>query len=193
MKRWLFLILFFAAACNPAEENPQKVRREYFDIKGLLDKQIELLDSIGPSLHKIAVIDGVRDTITYTPGSSGWRKELEIFDEADLNKPRLKGLYEISEKKSPESYEIIYASKDPHSTPIDSLFVSVKTADKKSMKIHVLFHAGNFFYSSSQRLELDFTDMNGQLFLKSFDIQGWQKLILRDTTLYHIEASVKWP
>ena len=180
-----------AVACKPATENRQKVIREYYNLKGLMDKQVELLDSIGPSLYKTATIDGVSDTITYTPDSSDWYRELEIFDEADLNKPRLSGLYEITDKNSPKSHEVIYVSKDPRSTLIDSLVVSTVSGNKKLMKIHAFYNTGNFFYSSSQQFRLNFTDLNGQLLLERFSITGWQKMILRDTTRYQIRAIIK--
>lgn len=161
----------------------------FFDIAGLIDNQVQLLDSIGPSLLKKAIIDGVEENTQFTPSDDTiWAKELMIFKSADINKPKLVDNYDIMETQISGAKIIIYKSKYPDTTQVDSLAISFSDSENKPLTIHALLVSNNTLFESEKTLELSFKDVSGQTILSKYKIEGWQKMISKDSTIYFIEG-----
>ncbi|MCK5102332.1 MAG: hypothetical protein KAR17_05940 [Cyclobacteriaceae bacterium] len=165
---------------------------KFFNIVGLIDKQVQLLDSIGPSLLKTAIIDGVYEKTQFTPpDNSTWAKELTIFKSADINKPILADSYELIETKISGSKSIIYKSKFPKTTQVDSLALSFLDNEENPIKIHARITSVNALFESEKNLDLTFKNANTQSMLSNYKIEGWQKMISKDSTTYLIEGFVR--
>ena len=161
----------------------------FFDITGLIDNQVQLLDSIGPSLLKKAIIDGVEENTQITPSDDTiWAKELMIFKSADINKPKLADNYDIIETQISGSKTIIYKSKYPETTQVDSLVISFSDGENKPLTIHARLVSSNTLFESEKNLELAFKVVSGQIILSKYKIEGWQKMISKDSTIYFIEG-----
>lgn len=161
----------------------------FFDIAGLIDHQVQLLDSIGPSLLKKAIIDGVEENTKFTPSDGAiWAKELMIFKSADINKPKLVDNYEIIETQISDLKIIIYKSKYPESTQVDSLALSYGDNNKMPLKTHARLASNNTLFESEKTLELAFKVVDGQIILSKYTIEGWHQMISKDSTIYFIEG-----
>ena len=93
-------MLLIVWSCGPAIEKRQKAIDVYYDIDGLVNEQLLLLDSISPSLLKTATINNVQEKTEFSPSDSLWQKELLIFRSADINKPMLIDSYLKVEDKN---------------------------------------------------------------------------------------------
>lgn len=175
------------------ESNQVKTAKKYYDINGLIDHQVKMLDSIGFFLLKKAAIDGVEETVRFShPNFAAWENELSIFKSADINKSRLLDSYDIIETKNDAVKLIIYKSKTPESTQVDSLALSFSIKDNYLLKIHAFITSNNALFESEKNLELEFTNLNNGInLLSSYKIEGWQKMISKNSTTYSIEGSIQ--
>ena len=178
-------------SCGPAIEKKQKAIDVYFDINGLVDKQLLLLDSISPSLLKTATINGIQEKTEFIPTDSLWEKELLIFRSADINKPMLVDSYLKSEDKNESISSITYISKFPKSTLVDTLFISLKSTVPS--QVYVSMRSQNTLFKTSKKLTLNFKDLQGQPALTDYSVVGWQKMISKDSTYFDILGSINLP
>jgi hypothetical protein len=178
-------------SCGPVIEKQQKSIHTYYDIDGLVEEQLLMLDSINPSLFKTATINGVQEKTVFTPTDSIWRKELEIFRSADINKPRLINSYLQTEENSENDSSITYISKFPKSTLADTIRVVFK--NDLPEQIYASLRSQNTLFKTSKKLTLSFKGFQGQPVLSDFSILGWQKMISKDSTHFDIQGRINLP
>ena len=152
-----------------------------------------MLDSISPILYKKAVIDGKEELIELTPTDSIWTKELMIFRSADINKSMFADSYISSEDSNSETKTILYKSKIPKSTKVDDLTITLSVPDNNPLKIHAYITQGNSLFESQKILKISFKNYQGQQRIISYSIEGWQKMISKESTTYHIESNIIYP
>jgi hypothetical protein len=192
LNRWLLLFLLLLYwSCRPIEKNELEVTNQYYDINGLIDHQVKTLDSISLFLLKKAAIDGVEESVQFSqPDLAAWTKELSIFKSADINKSMLVGSYDIIEIKNADIEFLIYKSKTPENTQVDSLALSFMAEEKYPLKIHACITNSNALFESAKHLDLNFNNANRVKLLSSYKIEGWQKMISKDSTTYSIAGSI---
>lgn len=164
----------------------------YYDIKGLIDEQLLLLDSVSPVLYKDAVINQTNEVQHYTPEDSAWIKELEVFLSADINKPMLVDSYSIEEQKLDSGTLLHYISRSPRDTAVDTLMVTLDH-EKKPKQIHAYLESSNLLFASVKTLEMNFEEVNNKHFVSGYIVEGWQKMITKDSLIFHIKAQVEYP
>lgn len=194
MNRWLPLFIILNLwSCGPNQNSRTGLANRYYDINGLIDEQLEMLDSISPILYKKAVIDGKEELIELTPTDSIWTKELMIFRSADINKSMFADSYISSEDSNSETKTILYKSKIPKSTNVDVLTITLSAQDNNPLKIHAFISQGNSLFESQKILEMSLKNYQGQQRIISYSIKGWQKMISKESTTYHIESNIIYP
>ena len=194
MNRWLYLfIILILWSCGPNQNSRTGIANRYYDINGLIDEQLKMLDSISPILYKKAVIDGKEELIELTPTDSIWKKELMIFRSADINKSMFADSYISSEDSNSETKIILYKSKIPKSTKVDVLTITLSAQDNNPLKIHASISQGNSLFDSQKILEISLKNYQGQQRIISYSIEGWQKMISKESTNYHIESNIRYP
>ncbi len=193
MNRWLFLfLLIFIWSCGLDINKKRGSVNKYFDINGLIEQQVNMLDSVSPSLLKTATIDGVDEHNLLTSlNHATWTKELAIFKSADINNPRMADSYQFVETNKSGIKTIIYKSKFPKTTSVDSLAISFTDTGKNPIKLHARVRDGNALFESDKTMKMMFTIVNNQNMLSSYRIEGWQKMISKDSTTYLIEGLVQ--
>lgn len=183
--------MLIAWSCEPAIEKEQKSIDTYYDIEGLVDEQLQLLDSIGPSLLKTATINGLPEKTTFTPTDSIWRKELEIFRSADINKPRLLDSYLKTEANNEGGSSIIYISKFPKSTLADTIRITF--VNNLPSQIYASLRSQNTLFKSSKKLKLEFSNVHNRQIITGYSVAGWQKMVSKDSTHFDIEGRINLP
>ncbi len=193
MIRWLLLFfVILSLSCRQIESN-NVATDKYFDIKGLIDHQVTMLDSVSPLFLKTAVIDGAEESTQFSAyDSSNWTKELSIFKSADINKPMLTDSYDIFESSASGIKTIIYNSKYPEATEVDSLGLSFADSSSFPLTIHARISGKNALFGSAKNIDLTFENFNGRHLLSNFTIDGWQKMISQDSSSYFIEGTFKY-
>jgi hypothetical protein len=193
LNHWRALLLFIVVwSCNQPAERRQRNVMVYYDIKGLIDEQILLLDSVSPQLYKEAVINGTREMQLYTPEDSAWIKELEIFISADINKPMLADSYSTMERQMDSGKSLLYISRFPRATLVDTLTVLLDR-EGKLQKVQAYLENANALFTSVKTLEMNFTDKYGRQVLSGYTVIGWQKMMSKDSLSFNIEAGIEYP
>jgi hypothetical protein len=189
------LLLFFIGMCLSCGQikTDKAAANKYFDVNGLIDYQVVLLDSISPLFLKRAVIDGKEENTQFSANdSSAWAKELAIFKSADINKPMLVDSYTKIESEISGIKTIIYQSKYPDATQVDSLAISFASGVDNPSKIHAHIADKNALFQSAKNIELTFENVKDQNMLSGFKIEGWQKMVAQDRSSYKIEGTLKY-
>lgn len=181
-------------SCVPDQKNRIKIANSFYDINGLIDEQVKILDSISPSILKKAILNGKEEVTNLTPiDSATWAKELIIFKSADINRSILSDSYEIAESLDSNSKKILYTSKYPEKTNVEKLSILLGIADQNPIQIHATVDNRNELFDSAKKLQMHFITKNGILLLSSYNIEGSQKMISKDSTTYLIEAEIIYP
>ncbi len=167
--------------------------QSYYDIEGLIDGQIHLLDSINPSFLKTAVVDDKEELFQGKIANGEWKGELQVLREYDLNKPKLSDKYTISETSDSSQWLINYISNSPGTTRIDTLSLTFDVRSKKPLKIHAHTHAANILFESGQTADVYFSEMGDQNIMSSYHIEGWQKLMGKPASHYSISSVLDLP
>jgi len=180
-------------ACLPQPDAKAPKIQSYYNIEGLIEGQIRLLDSINPSFLKTVVVDGKEELFQGKIVNGEWKGELQILREYDLNKPKLAGKYTVTETGDSIQSVTKYISKSPDETRIDTLAITVELPSKKPLKIHAHTHAANSLFKSGQTADVDFTNLEGHTIMTSYRIDGWQKLLGKPASHYSISSVLDLP
>lgn len=189
----IILLIWNCGACTTGPENKRISALTFYDINGLIDEQIRMLDSISPDLYKEAIIDGNKeDEVLRKLDSATLADEIGIFRSADINLPTLTDSYNIEERSTADHNFLIYRSKYPNQTEVDSLRVILNKELQPSL-IEVNLSSTNALFDSKKRLELYFEDIDSKSLLKNYAIYGWQKMTTRDQTTFALEGEIRFP
>ncbi|QNH62387.1 hypothetical protein [Hymenobacter sediminicola] len=186
--------LLLLAACGPEEAtvrpNPANRKPDYFDVKGLLDGQVARLNQQQPVVEKqVQLRNGTTDTTRVT--KTDWSKELQIFYQADINKPALRGAYSKSVSASYNTPDGVstYKLKPSTEAPVALLVIGNAAATataSPTQELAAVIRQDNPLFYSQKRLRLSI--LNGQL--AEYSVQGVQKLVLFDTVRYSVRVKV---
>ncbi len=180
----------FAGACTNMENKKQKSIDVYYDINGLIDEQVELLNAISPFLLKTADLDGIKETDTLKLSEDEWENELSIFRSMDINKPMLVDSY-VEEVKTNDSHTVTtWISKSQKDTEVDTLKIYQSGTDSPN-KIIAHLSSKNTLFKTSKKLELVFSEYKGDQFLDQYSVIGWQKMLSKDSTFFSVNARIK--
>ncbi|TGE21232.1 hypothetical protein E5K00_13120 [Hymenobacter aquaticus] len=178
--------LLLTTACGQEPEAAragQSARKPlYFDVKGLLDNQTRLLSERQPAVEKqVTLRDGQVETTRVE--KVDWSKELQIFYQADINKPALRGAYEAQVGGAAGGAQV-YRRKAGIENIVDQLRVSGAGTEEGTVEA-VLTQDNPLFFS---RKTLTISYRNG--LLNTYKVQGVQKLVMFDTLRYSATVRV---
>ncbi len=180
------LVLF---SCESGINNNQVRGNSYFDLNHLLEEQQNLLDSLSPELIKIAFLSGQPDTVRFSPDSTDWVRELDIFFELDLNSPVLRDQYSITEYDSVGGFKItIYQRKDQKKGGVQ--FLKMVEKERDILIIEGVYHEKSLLYDTYRRLQLQMAKDNGINRISNYSVIGRQKMIFQDTVRYKIVGKI---
>ena len=183
MKPFVLLILsLFAFSCDNSA--PQTAPKPvYFDVAGYVKSQIETLSARKPTVAKNAFIN--KQSNTQTTKAIDWAKELELFLQADINKPAFRNSYTIAR---PDSLTYKYALK-PTEEKLTVRFLTVKLDSKtgKPVQIKALLKSENRLYESERRLLIE-SGVDGKI--QHYRVEGFQQLTYFDRNEFRVEGQI---
>ncbi|MGY2130651.1 hypothetical protein ACW9KT_00375 [Hymenobacter sp. HD11105] len=187
---WLGSLLLLATACGPesAPASKQAGRRPlYFDIKSFLDAQTQDLTRRKPAVEKRVKLRGGQIETTRVPEVE-WDNELQIFYQTDINKPALRGAYQIDSVIQEDGrLRRTYRRKPDVENAVERLTViSLPSAPAAAQEITATLTQDNPLFFSQKRVALHAA--NGRLL--DYQVTGVQKLVLFDTLRYSAAVRV---
>ncbi len=154
----LGILLFSATGCENEKKGEEPKPYDFFFS---FEKEAERLDKAEISLTKYLYDTGKKDTLTLT--SPKWEEELEFFIDADINDPRLKVDYELSEFKQGDS--LVYSLKPNKEAEIylykhyylKEELVKVKILQRRSDNLRSSHYAMSYYPSQGYSINLGIT------------------------------------
>ncbi len=181
MKYFYLLVSVFAFASCKFQDANVKSEKEFFDLQGLIDKQITDFQTKKPMLNKHMEINGNKEDVDTK--DIDWAKELDIIRSADLNKSSYTNSYIKTEEKG----VLIYTLKPDEFLPVKSQIISV--LENGDVKIEINLATNNYLYDSEKKAEMLIENDR----LKSYQISGRQKLFIGKVSNYNIKGEVHNP
>lgn len=179
--------LFFLVSCSACVPTSatKETDKKYFDLIAFVDKQISELNTQKMQVRKKILLNNETDEIQ--TDTLNWEKELALFRESDINSPSFRDSYQIEEDKANRS--VTYTAKESKLKvkEIKLIFDEHSQIDKVSVKqIKIFFSEDNQLYELQRDLVMELKNN----LLSAYAIKGFQKVILKDSLIYQIEAVV---
>ena len=165
---------------------PDARRPLYFDVKGLLNKQVAQLAQRHAAVVKRVSLRG-NATETVRVPTVKWADELQIFFQADINKAALRGGYAVDSIVLPGGLLRRTYTRLPGqpNAPVTRLMVVQQGAVAQEVAATIVQNNALF----ATRKQLHFQLQNGQL--RQYEVVGTQKLVLFDTLHYAAAGQVE--
>lgn len=178
------ILLFSLLACHQ-EETRDDAPKSYYDLKGFIENQIVYLSEKKPEVSKTAILGNKRE-VSVTR-EMDWKKELELFAQADINKPSYRQSYEVI-RNGPLHYE--YRLKPGNDLPVAYLKIDTDSVLKQPMRVEALIRTKNKIYNSEKKLVLNAQKRNSLLEINSYEVNGYQKLIFVEKKEFGIRGQI---
>ncbi len=183
MKSVLFLLALVIVSCSLSEQKGNDLMaKKYFDLDSLVESQIKQLESLNPTVNKSITIGGKQEKKEFQ--SMDWEKELSVFINSDINKPKLLDLYKIegptTGKETLLSYEFIKKGM----TGVQKMLITKDKNTRQVQSVEIESLERNVIFSSHKNIDLIFKDNQ----LTSYSMKGFDKVAMRDTMWYDVEG-----
>ncbi|MCF0057511.1 hypothetical protein [Dyadobacter sp. CY356] len=181
----ILYVLLFLTSCDSAQERESKVMT-YYDLKGFIESQVSSLNKEKPEVTKTMRVSGKNETLTSR--NMDWKKELELFIQADINKPAYSKSYAITK---PDSLTVLYKLKTEESLPVRYLKIEMDKISGTPVVIQALLRSENKLYQSEKNIEMHGSFQGGKWHLENYIIKGYQKLATMEKKEFDVSAKVK--
>jgi hypothetical protein len=153
-------------------------------LEALLDEQVRLLQATNPSVKKsVLAADGMQEK---SFRNVDWQKELAAFRQADLGKPGLRGAYTVQDV-APNVR--LFRVKPGEKAEVRE--VRVEFADGKRLKsVQAIINDENYLYHTRRTFRLDFAPRGDQWLVRTYRIEGFQKLLWNQAKPFAVRAEV---
>ena len=178
MKKIVYVLCIVLGISACQSESVEIKVKKYYDLKGLMEKQIKVLKSEKLKVQKDISVNEVAEN--QTVDSLDWAKELEFFIQADLNKPAFVSSYRVDSS----SMGVKYFLKETENLPVK--FLEVNRMGEDGLKIRALVTNNNYLYDTERNLKLSLKQ--GQLI--DYQIDGFQKVIFGKKKNFKVNGKV---
>jgi len=188
---WL-LLSFFIFSCDGAKES----KTLYFPIDSLVIAQANYLTEAKALLTKHAEINGQEETNQFIPNdTTAWQHELDIFAELKtINKPINMGSYTVEIGLNDSNSNLaINSFTSNKKLPVAYLKIFYLDTPSKIRRIEALYEEENSLLKGSRLLIMEFQEINKQIVLISYSIEGGQKMFLGDSVQFAVKGTVTLP
>lgn len=178
-------VLGISSCSNPAKSDQPNV---YFDVLGYVNQQIAGLSTQKPLVKKDAMIN--KDHSEHMTRDIDWARELDLFTQADINKPALRSSYQITR---PDSLTYQYTLKPSEERlTVRSLTVRLDAKTHQPQQIEAVLKTKNPLYSSERRLTLNSGAVGQNNWrITRYKLAGYQKLSYFDSSTFQIEGRLQ--
>ncbi len=185
--KYIFFACFILTIFSCNSPSSQSDTKTYFDLKGLLDAQIKLLNQSKPLVKKSLMVSNNQEQTAVT--ITDWEKELELFRQADLNKPAYKQSYETIKSEKADTTTIEYRLKNTEKLPVKVLRIFLNK-DQQFMGLWAEVHQENMIYHSDKTLLMSCDPSKSGATIKSYQVKGYQKLVYFDEKPFSVRGEL---
>ncbi len=188
LKTTIFTACVWAICLNSCKDAEQDMTHEkvFYDVRGFIEMQAAQLNQLKPEVFKITEMGSDKNEITTR--NIDWTKELELFAQADINKPSYRQSYTTSRQ---DSNTYIYISKEGDRLAVRQLTIRVDETDQPvSMEAKV--KTENKLYASEKNIMLKCEKVQNQFRITSYRISGFQKLVMMDEKPFLVQSKIKY-
>lgn len=181
---WLAALFTVACSTDAAQRTEKPV---YFDVAGYVKGQINALSKQKPGVAKRTQMgDKVEQQTTRV---INWSRELELFTQADINKPALRNSYTIAR---PDSLTYRYTLKpNEKNLTVRSLTVKLDSATHQPRRIDAVLATENPLYTSERKIFMESGPRTGSGWgVTHYQLQGFQHLSISDKNTFDVEGTV---
>ncbi|GHB53643.1 hypothetical protein GCM10007390_03080 [Persicitalea jodogahamensis] len=183
MPCFCFLVLF-SACQTPAETRTEP--NAYYDVENFVQNQIKLFSQQQPSIEKTMVVG--EDEEKRNTRAVDWQKEMELFLQADINKPAYRLSYATAR---PDSLTYEYRLQTEEDLPVRFLKVVLDEDNGKPAVIEAKISSENKLYESEKNLSMRCEERAGIWQITSYRIQGFQELVISDRKPFDVRVIVQ--
>lgn len=155
---------------------------KYYNLQGLFENQISLLERTNAKAYKETKLD--KESEGRLVEEVDWKKELQPFIQADINKPAYTKSYSIA---NPDSKTILYTQIPNGNLLVQELAIKLDSTNKKPLEIRAKLHSRNQLYQSDRELVATFS----KGVLKSYSVKGFQKLAILSQRNFSISVTIQ--
>ena len=180
----LVCMLFSGCIDEPVRDN--SVDTKFVNLARFIQEQTALLDSLNPPVDKKVRV-GEKDE-QQTLRDINWKKELELFLQADISKPAIQAGFEIEEQSGNVR---VFRPRSGENPDIQYLKVSFDEQGRSIQAIEALISQSNYLYKSEKKISFQCkSNRQGQTQITAYQIAGFQQLIFNEQVPYEIQAKV---
>lgn len=152
---------------------------EYPDFEELMNNQASLLGK--SRIKKTVWLEGQSEAKVLEMDSTRWAEELSFLEEINPNQTEYIGAFKKSEE---ENYQVLTLGAEEKGE-----LKSVRFAKRESnyQSIGAVFHEDKDVYVHHRDIEMNFEEG----VLNSFSIDGYQKMMFKDTVRFRIQVKVQ--
>ncbi len=186
--KYAFLLLALVSVTACTDDPKTTATPVYFDVAGYVKKQIAALSAQRPNVAKRAQMG--EKVEQQTTRAINWSRELELFTQADINKPALRSSYAIAR---PDSLTYRYTLKPSEKNlTVRSLTVRLDSATRQPRQIDAVLMTQNLLYTSERRIRLESGLLkNKQWGVTHYSLQGFQHLSISDKHTFDVQGTVQ--
>ena len=184
-------LVLLGVCCFSCQKNTRKAAT-FFDSLAVASTQ--LLVKQKASLRKEVYIGNKRDTIQLRPDSAYWANDLDVFKQlAVFQKPAYRDSYKMEDGLQDEQSNLtIRQFKAIKPTPISVVRFYYYHDFNQLKKIEADYQEDNALYSTTRHLIMEFDEIAGKPALSYYSMDGFQKMILSDSTLYSVHSYITY-
>jgi hypothetical protein len=181
-----FIVSCFLSSCIK-EEKSGIINPLYFDVSGMIDKQITQLKSHQSNLKKVLRIE--ESVESKVINNVNWNQELEVFKTIDINSPVLRETFNVDTSIHNNQKKVVYQPKESTVKGVSNLVLTLDSANNLR-ELTAIFKTDNILYSSEKDFHLAFESEKKSLILKSYRIDTKERLLFRKSCGNTIKGEV---
>jgi hypothetical protein len=180
-------IAVFFSSCDAGEQDNRAGSNVYYDLKGFVTTQITLLEQETPLVQKMVVSNGSKESLSTK--EINWKRELELFLQADINKGPYGKSYTIVQQ---DSLHYEYNLMEGEKLPVQYLKITLDKPGGTPTAIAAQLVSKNKLYESNKDIQLTCTTQSGRTVISTYSIKGYQRLVLTEPKAFEITGQIKY-